>query len=83
MYMIVDKRIKTDEGGEVAESRKYVYNENNQLVLVEMFIGKKTVSASYTSDEDGNLIRETGKDWHRQGGDDLHLYGGEPAGVGL
>lgn len=54
--------IKTDEDGEIAESRKYVYNESNQLVSVELFDGKKTTSVSYTYDADGNLISETGRD---------------------
>lgn len=54
--------IKTNEAGEVVESRKYVYNESNQLVSVELFDGKKTTSVSYTYDADGNLISEIGKD---------------------
>ncbi len=54
--------IKTNEAGEVVESRKYLYNESNQLVSVELFNGKKTTSVSYTYDADGNLICEIGKD---------------------
>ncbi len=54
--------IKTNEAGEVVESRKYLYNESNQLVSVELFDGKKTTSVSYTYDVDGNLISEMGKD---------------------
>ncbi len=54
--------IKTNEAGEVVESRKYLYNESNQLVSVELFDGKKTTSVSYTYDADGNLISEIGKD---------------------
>lgn len=54
--------IKTNAAREVVESRKYVYNESNQLVSVELFDGKKTTSVSYTYDADGNLVSETGKD---------------------
>ncbi len=54
--------IKTNEAGEVVESRKYLYNESNQLVSVELFDGKKTTSVSYTYDADGNLISEIGRD---------------------
>ena len=40
--------VKTDEAGEVAEYRKYVYNESSQVVSAEIYDGKKTTSMVYT-----------------------------------
>ena len=54
--------VKTDESGDVAESRYYTYNESSQLVEVELYNGKKTTTVTYEYDVDGNLISETGKD---------------------
>ena len=54
--------VKTDENGEIAESSHYAYNESSQLVLVELYDGKKTTTVTYAYDADGNLISETGRD---------------------
>ena len=53
---------KKNAKGKVAESRKYLYNESNQLVSVELYDGKKTTTVTYTYDDDGNLIAEEGRD---------------------
>jgi len=53
--------VKTDEAGEVAEYRKYVYNESSQVVSAEIYDGKRTTSMVYTYDADGNMISEIGK----------------------
>jgi len=54
--------VKTDENGDVTESRHYTYNDSNQLTEVELYNGKKTTTVTYEYDADGNLIAETGKD---------------------
>ena len=50
-YVMIGNRtaiVKTDEAGEVAEYRKYVYNESSQVVSAEIYDGKKTTSMVYT-----------------------------------
>ena len=48
---------KTD----VAESAFYRYNDSDQLVSAKLFDGKKSTTVTYTYDENGSLIPETGE----------------------
>ena len=54
--------VKTDENGEVVESRRYVYNESSQPERVELYDGKKTTEVVFAYDADGNLVSEMGRD---------------------
>ncbi len=56
--------VKTDENGDVAESRYYTYNESSQLVAVELYNGKKTTTVTYEYDADGNRVFQLNYNLH-------------------